>query len=1043
MLIGKESRRLLKLTQAKSKMYEYDVPAEEQIIVDSTVNGLLLIAVGAIGEISNEILSMHNENQIKINENQKNDLKFASTFFDSLIASKLEKSCYDDYFYLLGAIAYHFCDLIGSSKVMLSYLNKNIDVKANGIEKAIYQVLSDSIDLSEDSLYEGDYKEYIHTILSEYQSFFLENVFPDFAHNMYLREVVYSRGTNRELLLFDALLALVKKKTLNSAMNLLPKFSDVSSAQWLGNLNQTYTIKELWPSQLKLGEVGFYRGESGVVQMPTSSGKTTSVALAIQATFLSGRSKIAVVVAPFRALCKEISRDLKDYFFSVDSIKIDEIFDIPDTTDFSMFRGDDNNRIIVITPEKLLFLLRHDKSILEQLKMVIFDEAHMFDDSSRGTGYELLISTVKHYLPNDAQKILISAVVPNSEIVNQWINGQHGVVVSDNSIKASEKSIAMADWNGKTGQLYFINPENPDEEFYFVPRVVELREVNKLRGERKKRFFPEVDFKNSKANTADLSIYYSLRLIHNGAIAIFCGQKKTVLNILRRTLEIDERGVDITPYETACINQENEKIAFLINKNFGEESEYTKAAKKGVFAHHAGIPIGVKFSIEYAMAKGMIGCVVCTSTLAQGVNLPIKYLIVSSIFQAGERIKVRDFHNLIGRTGRAGKHTEGSVILSEPFVYNRRKSSERYKWGIYKNLIEVDNSEPCTSTILELFKPIHLQNPETRATWDVPLYKNLGLKYTDEKKYIDTINSVRSYVGKNYTSRVAFLENQLERIENTLSEIESYLLSYLEENDKDRQLLDSITKETLGYFLASDQERELIVNLFNIIYDYLLSLSVESRKLVSKTSMGIKQSMDLLKWTEEELTKLMGISNDEEIIHCVIPKLTQLTKNKVVRSLEDSNKLVEICKLWMAGESYRGIYDYCLKESIQVVSRGNVRNLNIDEVVDICEKVFGYDNLLPLNAISVFLSNEDNLDFEELFRNFAKRMRYGLPDLLSVMVFELGFSDRNLAQLISSTLPNVIRSKTLLRQAVNRNKATIQDSLGEYPAYFTDVLNKI
>ena len=65
------------------------------------------------------------------------------------------------------------------------------------------------------------------------------------------------------------------------------------------------------------------------------------------------------------------------------------------------------------------------------------------------------------------------------------------------------------------------------------------------------------------------------------------------------------------------------------------------------------------------MKEGLVRFVVCTSTLAQGVNLPIRYLIVTSVYQGKEQIKVRDFHNLIGRAGRAGMHTEGSILFAD------------------------------------------------------------------------------------------------------------------------------------------------------------------------------------------------------------------------------------------------------------------------------------------------------------------------------------------------------------------------------------------
>jgi Tfp pilus assembly protein PilF len=80
-------------------------------------------------------------------------------------------------------------------------------------------------------------------------------------------------------------------------------------------------------------------------------------------------------------------------------------------------------------------------------------------------------------------------------------------------------------------------------------------------------------------------------------------------------------------------------------------ADFTQAAALGIFAHHADTPHGLRLSIEHAMKEGLAKFVICTSTLAQGVNFPLKYLIVTSTRQGGEKILVRDFHNLMGRAG--------------------------------------------------------------------------------------------------------------------------------------------------------------------------------------------------------------------------------------------------------------------------------------------------------------------------------------------------------------------------------------------------------
>ncbi len=65
----------------------------------------------------------------------------------------------------------------------------------------------------------------------------------------------------------------------------------------------------------------FFKGKSAVIQLPTSAGKTKSTELIIRSAFLSERANIAIIVAPFKALCNEIKNDLS-YAFENEDIKV-------------------------------------------------------------------------------------------------------------------------------------------------------------------------------------------------------------------------------------------------------------------------------------------------------------------------------------------------------------------------------------------------------------------------------------------------------------------------------------------------------------------------------------------------------------------------------------------------------------------------------------------------------------------------------------------------------------------------------------------------
>lgn len=108
--------------------------------------------------------------------------------------------------------------------------------------------------------------------------------------------------------------------------------------------------------------------------------------------------------------------------------------------------GDSNEKqVYVVTPEKLLFVLRQNIVLLSKVGLIIFDEGHLFDDISRGITYELLISTIKLYMSDEIQKILISAVIPNAEEINGWLTGGNGKAVKNNVIQTTEKVIGIAE----------------------------------------------------------------------------------------------------------------------------------------------------------------------------------------------------------------------------------------------------------------------------------------------------------------------------------------------------------------------------------------------------------------------------------------------------------------------------------------------------------------------------------------------------------------------------------------------------------------------
>ena len=1031
MLIESASKYYLKKVRAKAKMYEYGVPENLHIEVENQANDLILLSIGVVGDIANEIWNMK-EAPIILPKNKEEELYFVSRFFDSYFQSKMSIEM-NPYYILMGAVTYYFCNMNGSSKVMMSIMPDLCDFEfsVSGLENVIMWLLDNNHEFEIDSIDEK-YRSYITQLVEYYNVFFdckkTNNTnFDDF------RSYVYKLGNDREILFTDIILAILKKKIYNSCINLMPLYSGIDKNDWISTFKNNTLMKEMWSSQILLGEKGIFKGRSGVIQMPTSSGKTTSVSLAIQSAFLSKRTSIVIVVAPFRALCKEIMFDMEKFFEFDENIAITEFSDIPEPSEIELATSELMvKKIFVMTPEKLAYILKHNTEIIESINMIVFDEAHLFDDESRGTGYELLLTTINSYLKLDAQKILVSAVISNAEQLNAWIN-KEGIVITNNTIKTSEKTVAFNSFistnvNNTYSNLHFVEPSKNLEEEFYVPRVVQIKELKKIGRETKQRYFP--DFKSNKQ---DVGIYYAIKLIKNGSIAIFCSKKDIVNKILLRFIELKGRGVSIDDFNSLSDEAERSKIANLIGEHLGENNLYV-AALNGIVGHHSGVPNGVRISEEYALKKSLIRCVVCTSTLAQGVNLPIKYLIVSSVYQSKQVIKVRDFHNLIGRTARAGKETEGTIILTED-VY--KKSKEAYKLNNYKRLLDVDNSEECSSNLLKLVREVDLgENMSLRFDF---LKEYINARYSNITEYDEYKKEILACKeqGKEYGEEIF---SKMSEIEHILVSLENFILGFVDVEDESFDIIQS----TYGYYLANEEEKEELKNIYNLIKSNIASLEVGDRLLYRKSMLGILKMKELSKFIDDNLYEIAN-SDFDTLINIIANQLKELEVCRIIPKFIDSSYVYELLKMWINGESYIQIWNYSKSVNLLVKWGKKSRDVSLEDIITLCDSDFGYASLTIIQAIIEVLNTKDcSENIQENLSDIIYRIRYGLPNKESVCVYELGFADR----IISQKIANEIRTydcctKKKTKSAIINNREKLREVLVNYPSYFMDRLEKL
>ncbi|MBE7498697.1 MAG: DEAD/DEAH box helicase [Verrucomicrobiaceae bacterium] len=1025
---------MLAITSSRGKMHEMQIPQEFQIAIrdEDEPEALFLLTVGILGDAAASVA----ENR-ELDAEVLASVGFAANYFDAFLSSRFRDEISGDV-RLLASAAYYLGDRPGSSFVLARGLRA-----AQGesqTETLLRRALRNdwrNLAMPSHPLYLG----WLNEIAALMGAHLAEG--SDTARLIqilnWVRHLAYRSGTPRDLLLLDLTAAVALKRVKASAWTNLPAFSGLPKEVWARAIARSGFPKELWPSQLLLGKNNFFAGGSGVVQMPTSAGKTRSVEIVLRSGFLSNRAKLAVIVAPFRALCHEIAAGFR-HSFSGEDVKINELTDVLQA-DFldaiaELLGADAPTRksILVLTPEKFLYILRQSSDLVNNIGIVVYDEAHQFDSGARGVIYELLLTEIKALLPANAQTVLVSAVIRNGRAVADWLIGPHAQIADGTGLLPTKRSIAFASWMESLGQLIFFDSSNFQKYDYFVPRVIEATALTVSRRENP-RSFPE----RNEAN--DVALYFGIRLAPMGAVAIFCGTKATASGVAKRAVEIYRRGYHVPSPSAASDSQEITALHHLITENFGATSVLSGAAVLGVFVHHGNTPQGIRLCVEHAMQKGRIKLVACTSTLAQGVNLPIRYLIVCSTRQGGEPIKVRDFQNLMGRAGRAGMHTEGMVIFADPSVYDSRD----WQFTASVNLLSPEYSEETTSSLLDVLKPF-----ESRSGQIVPLtwqeLATLILSSEDERSRF-AVEDWRMNANFGFEPKEVIKDLRLRR--KILASVESYLManrgmaSYTEY----RTSVEALVKSTLAYHLASAQQREGLVGLVTSLADYLEAREPLPGKqaLYAKTLLGIQSAKDVESWVAERTEQFSKVNPNSDWLRTFWPLLASSSDDKFFHTVTPEGFGLELAARWLDGEPYERLISLIgEKSATKPYGPNRRRKVAEDDVIKFCESVLGFDcSLILAAAIQFFRDGNNNDEVASSLLTFQKALKYGLPDPLSISCFEYGFADRVLCQKMANALHNAGFERSNFSSAVTAHREIIDATLRAYPSYFRELLSPI
>ena len=384
-------------------------------------------------------------------------------------------------------------------------------------------------------------------------------------------------------------------------------------------------FQKLYPPQADSIKSGLLKGNSILVSAPTASGKTLIAVLAILGYLSQENAKKGgkiVYLSPLRALAAEKFAEFK----KLEKIALKNKAKIAISTgDFDGIEKNlEKGNVLILTNEKMDSVIRHGALWIEDIALVISDEVHLIGDGHRGPTLEMILTQLK-LLDTKPQIVGLSATITNSEDIAGWL----GCKLVKNNWRPVPLSEGVCEGNTVTmndGTVFTVK--------------------NTLRG---------------------VPIDLGVQSVQEG------GQSLVFASTRPRSKSLATKASDVVSKYL-----EKEEISRLgkISKKILSENEHTETVKtlallvrKGVAFHHAGLNQNCRDVVETEFRRGTIKLLSSTPTLAAGVNLPARRVVISSISRydgkAGRNmpISVLEYKQLCGRAGRPQYDDYGESII--------------------------------------------------------------------------------------------------------------------------------------------------------------------------------------------------------------------------------------------------------------------------------------------------------------------------------------------------------------------------------------------
>lgn len=702
-----------------------------------------------------------------------------------------------------------------------------------------------------------------------------------------------------------------------------------------------YSIKNhifaLLPSQedaVSKGLLSYSRSFS--LKMPTSAGKTFLTELLVFQEIKRNPNAKILYLAPLRSL----SRELKERYG-----KLSREFGF----DFRAAYGGcttsveeetiDNAKLLIATPETFTTIEGKIDGLIEGYTLIICDEGQLLEDKTRGVSYELLLTRLKKN--HDVRFLFISAIIPNISDINQWLGGKKEEV-GDSKYRPCKIRFALAAI--KDGHVS-VRYANDSIDNWSVSVDDFLNEAqSKLVGTSQKTLSCALALKSMEAGP--VMLYCSMKDWHRGCIS----HAEEVLKML--TKPVFRKPASFVR-DTVWLENVTEYFAYQL----GAEYRLTKCIREGFAYHHGQMPQDLRELIEISIAKKTLQLVVCTKTLSEGINMPIKTAVLANITNPEnetykESLELRDLKNIVGRVGRAGKESYGLILL--PSNGKNKEPIEKVVSVLMDN-VEVERANGSLFYIVQKIIDKHLM--------------------TDEN-----IN--------------AFLES-----EGVAESIDTLINLNQEDVELKDINLNEVLEDSLAHYLGDEETKKVVKRVFNIRYSHLRhTLSGEEYGRFLQTGLPLADYNDFLKVLEGKTKDDFDINTptDGNWIHFIMKtiygmnsvkrQISQLSKNKPLFPVHHDVPMTErIVTSWIAGKQY-----------VEIAEDAGCNTEQAALYVDFIQRV------IAVKSQSIVSYIEETFHIEStLMQLWPEMVKRGVSDEKALWLIDSGLGDRILVNIIA------------------------------------------